>query len=48
VATWQRLDAGYRRVIWMDADMFVFDPASFVFNFPAESLTVGYAFGREV
>jgi hypothetical protein len=48
VATRQRLDAGYQRVIWMDADMFVFDPAWLVFDFPAESLTVGYAFGREV
>jgi hypothetical protein len=48
VATRQRLDAGYQRVIWMDADMFVFDPAKLVFDFPAESLTTGYAFGREV
>jgi hypothetical protein len=48
VATRQRLDAGYQRVIWMDADIFVFDPAKLVFDFPAESLTTGYAFGREV
>jgi hypothetical protein len=48
VATRQRLDAGYRRVIWMDADMFVFNPAKLVFDFTAESLTTGYAFGREV
>jgi hypothetical protein len=48
VATRQRLDAGYKRVIWMDADTFVFDPASLVFDFPAEGLTTGYAFGREV
>jgi hypothetical protein len=48
VATRQRLNAGYRRVIWMDADMFVFDPAGLVFDFPAERLTTGYAFGREV
>ncbi len=48
VATRQHLDAGYRRVIWMDADVFVFDPARLVFDFPAESLTTGYAFGREV
>jgi hypothetical protein len=48
VATRQRLDAGYQRVIWMDADMFVFDPAKLVFDFPAERLTTGYAFGREV
>jgi hypothetical protein len=48
VATRQRLDAGYERVIWMDADIFVFDPARLVFNFSAESLTTGYAFGREV
>jgi hypothetical protein len=47
VATRQRLDAGYQRVIWMDADVFVFDPAKLVFDFPAESLTTGYAFGRE-
>jgi hypothetical protein len=48
VATRQRLDAGYERVIWMDADVFVFDPANLVFDFSAESLTTGYAFGREV
>jgi hypothetical protein len=48
VATRQRLDAGYQRVIWMDADMFVFDPAKLAFDFPVESLTTGYAFGREV
>jgi hypothetical protein len=48
VATRQRLDAGYQRVIWMDADLFVFDPAKLVFDFPAESLTTGYAFGHEV
>jgi hypothetical protein len=45
VATRQRLDAGYQRVIWMDADMFMFDPAKLVFDFPAECLTTGYAFG---
>jgi hypothetical protein len=48
VAARQRLDAGYQRVIWMDADVFVFDPAKLVFDFPAECLTTGYAFGREV
>ena len=48
VATRQRLDAGYQRVIWIDADVFVFDPAKLVFDFPADSLTTGYAFGREV
>ena len=48
VATRQQLDAGYKRVIWMDADIFVFDPARLVFDFSAESLTTGYAFGREV
>jgi hypothetical protein len=48
VATRQRLDAGYQRVIWMDADVFVFDPAKLVFDFPAKSLPPGYAFGREV
>ena len=48
VAARQRLDAGYRQVIWMDADVFVFAPASLVFDFPLESLTTGYAFGREV
>ena len=48
VATRQQLDAGYQRVIWMDADIFVFDPASLVFDFPGEWLTTGYAFGREV
>jgi hypothetical protein len=48
VATRLQLDAGYRQVIWMDADIFVFDPAKLVFDFPAERLTTGYAFGREV
>jgi hypothetical protein len=48
VATRQRLDAGYERVVWMDADVFVFDPARLVLNFSAEHLTAGYAFGREV
>ena len=48
VATRQRLDAGYERVIWMDADVFVFDPAKLVFDFSPESLATGYAFGREV
>jgi hypothetical protein len=48
VATRQQLDAGYQRVIWMDADTFVFNPAKLVFDFPAERLTTGYAFGREV
>jgi len=48
VATRQRLDAGYQRVIWMDADVFVFDPAKLMFDFSDESLTTGYAFGREV
>ena len=35
-------------MIWMDADVFVFDPAKLVFDFPTERLTTGYAFGREV
>jgi len=48
VATRQQLDAGYRQVVWMDADMFVFDPERLVLNFPAASLLTGYAFGREV
>jgi hypothetical protein len=48
VATRQYLDAGYQRVIWMDADMFVFHPEKLAFDFPAEQLTTGYAFGREV
>jgi hypothetical protein len=48
VATRQRLDAGYQHVIWMDADVFVFDPAKLVFDFPAEILIGGYAFGHEV
>jgi hypothetical protein len=39
VATRQQLDAGYQRVIWMDADTFVFNPAKLVFDFPAERLT---------
>jgi hypothetical protein len=48
VATRQYLDAGYRNVIWMDADVFVFDPDRLVFDFMPEQLGTGYAFGREV
>src|SRR5438067_8600856 len=48
VATRQHLNAGYRQVIWMDADVFVFDPEKLIFDFPVERLTTGYAFGREV
>ena len=48
VATRQHLDAGYQKVIWMDADMFVFDPARLVFDFRAEDMKTGYAFGREI
>ena len=48
VATRQRLDAGHRNVIWMDADVFVFDPDHLVFDFPPAQLRTGYAFGREV
>jgi hypothetical protein len=48
VSTRQRLDSGYRRVIWMDADTFVFDPARLVFDFPTDRLSTGYAFAREV
>ncbi len=48
VATRRHLDAGYRQVIWMDADLLVFDPERLVFDFPVESLPTGYAFGREV
>jgi hypothetical protein len=48
VATRRRLDEGYGCVIWLDADVFVFDPASLILDFPAASLPTGYAFGREV
>ena len=48
VATRNRLDDGYRQVIWMDADVFVFDPERLDLSFPAEALPTGYAFGREV
>jgi hypothetical protein len=48
VATRQRLDSGYRNVIWMDADVFVFDPDRLVFDFTRDQLGTGYAFGREV
>ena len=48
VATRQRLDSGYQKVIWMDADIFVFNPESLVFDFSDRHLTTGYAFGREV
>ncbi len=48
MATRNRLDDGYRQVIWMDADVFVFDPERLDLSFPAEALPTGYAFGREV
>jgi hypothetical protein len=48
IATRQRLDEGYQKVIWMDADMLVFDPERLVLDFPADQLKVGYAFGREM
>jgi hypothetical protein len=48
VATRQQLDSGYQRVIWLDADVFVFDPGNLVLNFSDKHLTSGYAFGREV
>ena len=48
VATRKHLDAGYQRVIWMDADVFVFDPVRLVLDFPDQKLSTGYAFGREV
>src|SRR6185437_14873935 len=48
IATRNHLNEGYRRVIWMDADTFVFDPVNLVFDFPDQSLPTGYAFGREV
>jgi len=48
IATRQRLDEGYSRVIWMDADMFVFNPGKLTFDFPDEQITTGYALGREV
>ncbi|MDR3521244.1 MAG: hypothetical protein P4L54_06470 [Acidocella sp.] len=48
VATRQRLDEGYQKVIWLDADTLVFDPERLVLDFPADQLKVGYAFGREM
>jgi hypothetical protein len=48
VATRQQLDAGYKKVIWMDADVFVFDPMNLIFDFPSEHLPTGYAFGYYV
>ncbi len=37
------LDAGYERVIWLDADMLVFDPERFFVHIKS-----GCAFGREI
>ncbi len=37
------LNAGYQRVIWLDADVLVFDPARFFIT-----ITSGSAFGREI
>ena len=48
VATRNRLDEGYQKVIWMDADMFVFDPEKLVLDFPVDQLSTGYAFAREI
>jgi hypothetical protein len=48
IATRQSLDAGYSKVIWLDADVFVFDPDRLMLDFPSQSLPTGYAFGREV
>jgi len=48
VATRNRLDEGYQKVIWMDADMFVFDPKRLVLDFRSEQLSTGYAFAREI
>lgn len=48
VAARQKLDAGYAKVIWIDADAFVFDPQRLVLDFPSDVLGTGYAFGREV
>lgn len=38
----QYLDAGYRAVVWCDADMLIFDPARFTLS------STAYALGREV
>lgn len=48
IATRQSLDAGYSKVIWLDADVFVFDPERLAFDFPHSDLATGYAFGREI
>lgn len=48
IATRNRLDQGYKKVIWLDADVFVFAPRKLVLDFPAEELPTGYAVGREV
>jgi hypothetical protein len=48
VATRNYLDAGYRKAIWLDADMFIFDKPRLVLDFPPDSLPLGYAFAREV
>lgn len=42
------LAEGYEAVVWLDADVFVFDPRNLRLNIPAEKLALGYAFGLEV
>lgn len=41
-------DQGYDAVIWLDADVFIFDPKSFSIGASPDSLELGYGLGREV
>ena len=38
----------YDAVVWLDADVFVFDPGRFAIDHPLGTFELGYAFGREV
>ena len=48
VATQKYLNLGYDAVIWLDADVFVFDREGLNLNFPPNMFALGYAFGREI
>lgn len=48
IAIRKYLNLGYKRVIWMDADVFIYAPNKLKFDFHDKDLSRGYAFGREV
>lgn len=48
LATRDYLKQGFAAVVWLDADVFVFDPEGLDLNFPPGRFALGYAFGREV